>query len=279
MIITVSKKELFDEVEKRSSLEGSVLPERFEGVWASEEEGKFLDSYWVEGYTAVVQLMKRYLTGQTITYDLSTYDKDEVLTINATMPKRYNSLLDGSVATDVKMLIACNILHGWLEVKAPEAAAKYEEEAKGYTEDMRVKLLYRNEPTANMVAADNDASRVNDEGMSLAKGRADAIKVKDEGMSIAKGDADKTDIELEGLPIGAADTDNDVLKEKEGEGLYASRPMENEVNVYPSHEYIGEKCSCGEVPMKQGWNGCSDHGWYEEQQRIARESIMCGGCL
>lgn len=260
MIITVSKKELFDEVEKRSSLEGSVLPERFEGVWASEEEGKFLDSYWVEGYTAVVQLMKRYLTGQTITYDLSTYDKDEVLTINATMPKRYNSLLDGSVATDVKMLIACNILHGWLEVKAPEAAAKYEEEAKGYTEDMRVKLLYRNEPTAKMVAADNDASRVNDEGMSLDKGRADAIKVKDEGMSITKGDADKTGIDLEGLPIGAADTDNDVLKEKEGEGLYASRPMENEVNVYPSHEYIGEKCSCGEVPMKQGWNGCREGG-------------------
>ena len=27
-----NKKEIFDEVEKRSSLEGSVIPERFEGI-------------------------------------------------------------------------------------------------------------------------------------------------------------------------------------------------------------------------------------------------------
>lgn len=146
MIIRISKKEIFDEVEKRTSLEGSVLPERMEGVWASTDEGVFLDSFWVEGYTAIVQLMKRYLKSSTVSYKLDQYDKDEVLTIEAEMPARYNSLLDGSVSTDVKMLIACNVLHGWLEVKAPESAAKYDEEAKGYTEDLRVKLLYRTAP-------------------------------------------------------------------------------------------------------------------------------------
>jgi hypothetical protein len=154
MTITVNKQEIFNEVEKRSSLEGTMLPERFEGVWASKGEGQFLDSFWIEGYTAVVQLMKRFLSSETVSYKIDTYDKDEVLTIEAEMPKRYSNLLDGSVTTDIKMLIACNILHGWLEIKYPEAAAKYDDEAKGYSEDLRVKLLYREAPKAEMKSAD-----------------------------------------------------------------------------------------------------------------------------
>ena len=255
MVISVSKKELFDEVEKRSSLEGAAMPERFEGVWASEEEGKFLDSYWVEGCTAVIQLMKRYLSGQTVTHNLSSYDKDEVLSINATMPERYNSLLDGNVATDVKMLIACNILSGWLGVKAPEAAAKYDEEAKGYTEDLRVKLLYRNEPTNKVVVADNDSSALGMKGEALAAADADSVKVADAEMALAKGDAETTAFD-KGMAIGQGDADQEALKEAEGEDVYAMRLMENERNIYPAKEYLTEKCRCCEIPMKQErtWN-------------------------
>ena len=152
MNICINKQEIFDEVEKRSSLEGSAIPERFEGVWASEEEGKFLDSFWIEGYTAVIQLLKRYLASDTVRFTLNEQDKDEVLFVSADMPARYNHLLDGSVVTDVKMLIACNVLHGWLEVKAPELAAKYDDEANGYAEDLRVKIQYRAEPYNNFAS-------------------------------------------------------------------------------------------------------------------------------
>lgn len=185
MTITISKKEIFDEVEKRSSLEGSVLPERFEGVWASEEEGKFLDSYWLEGYTAVVQLLKRYLKSSTLTYELNKYNKDEVLTIEAEMPERYNSLLDGSVATDVKMMIACNVLHGWLEVKAPDAAVKYEEESKGYSEDLRVKLLWRAEPDAKFSQAKDDV-----ENLGNGDGEGVLSQAKDDTENLGNGDVE-----------------------------------------------------------------------------------------
>lgn len=173
MKITVSKNVIFKEVEKRSSLEGSMIPERFEGVWASEEEGQFLDSYWVEGYTAIVQLLKKYLSTQTVNYDLSTYDKDEVLSIEVEMPGRYSSLLDGSVNTDVNMLMVCNILTGWFGVKHPEAAAKYDEEAKGYTEDLRVKLLYRTEPTGTMNAPKMDDTAIEHDCDSLEQAKMD----------------------------------------------------------------------------------------------------------
>jgi hypothetical protein len=156
MEIKIPKAEIFNEVEKRSSIEGYIIPERFDNVWADETRGEILNSYWIEGYTAVIQLLKRYLSKDSVTYDLSQYDGDEVLTIEAVMPERYNTLLNGSVETDIKMMLACNILHGWLEVVSPEAAAKYDEEANGYSEDLRVKLLYRTSPTKSFSESGED---------------------------------------------------------------------------------------------------------------------------
>ena len=146
MTIEISKKEIFDEVEKRSALEGRVLPERFDGVWASEDEGVFLDSYWVECCSAVVELFKRYLKGATFEHELGKHDKDEVLSLVAQMPVRYNFALDGIVLTELKMMMACNVLYRWLSVVQPEAAQKYDDESKGYMESVRTKLLYRDEP-------------------------------------------------------------------------------------------------------------------------------------
>lgn len=224
MVITISKKEIFDEVEKRSSLEGSVLPERMEGVWASADEGVFLDSFWVEGYTAIVQLMKRYLKSSTVSYKLDQYDKDEVLTIEAEMPARYNSLLDGSVSTDVKMLIACNVLHGWLEVKMPEAAAKYDEEAKGYAEDLRVKLLYRDAPDDDFSSARTDDDLMDKAEAELSSARTDDVK----------------------MDSGA-----------DNSGVLSRKDYADAVVINPEWEYIDD-AKVDAKPLRQEWNKCEE---------------------
>lgn len=146
MKLEIRKSEVFKEVEKRSSLEASVHPDNFEQVWASAYEGGFLDTYWIEGYTSVVQLFKRYLRNETVAHELASYDADEVLTITAEMPARYNALLTGSIITDIKMMIAAHVLAGWLSVLAPDRASQYETESKDYASDLRQKLLYRDEP-------------------------------------------------------------------------------------------------------------------------------------
>lgn len=156
MTIIIDKSEIYSEVEKRSSLEGFISSEQFDKAWANESRGELLDSYWVEGYTAIIQLLKRYLSSESVSYTLNSFNKDETLTISVEMPKRYDSKLDGSVLTDIKMMLACNILSGWLSVVMPEASPKYEEEAKGYSEDLRVKLLYRKAPEREMVSAKED---------------------------------------------------------------------------------------------------------------------------
>ena len=156
MILTISKSEIFKEVEKRSSLEGFVSPDVFDKVWANDSRSELLDSYWIEGQAAVIQLLKKYLNIETIEHSLTEYDGDEVFTISVDMPERYNSLLDGNVSTDIKMLLACNILTGWMNVVKPESASKYSEESKGYSEDLRVKLLYRVEPKAALSTAKAD---------------------------------------------------------------------------------------------------------------------------
>lgn len=222
MTIVISKQEIFNEVEKRSSLEGVMLPELFENVWASKEEGQFLDSYWIEGYTAVIQLLKRYIRSESVSYTIDSYDKNEALNINIEMPARYNSLLDGSVSTDIKMLIACNVLHGWLEIKAPQAALKYQEEAKGYSEDLRVKLLYRVAPGSKLVDADIDDIEINgsDNG-------------SDEGL-VCKDMCGETFINPEWEYINKARHDNVILRQ----GWGRCAPCERDrVNVDHVHGY------------------------------------------
>jgi hypothetical protein len=160
MEIKISKKEIFGEVEKRTSLEGLVASDNYDNIWADSGRGELLDSYWIEGYTAIIQLLKRYITNNTVNYTLTTYDDDEELSITATMPARYSSLLDGSVATDAKMIVACNITSKWLKVVFPEASVKYDEEAKEYAEDLRIKLTYRSDPNVTSTTAKVDEEEI-----------------------------------------------------------------------------------------------------------------------
>lgn len=173
MEIKITKKEIFGEVEKRTSLEGLVASDNYDSIWADSGRGELLDSYWIEGYTAIIQLLKRYITNNTVNYTLASYDDDEIVTINATMPARYSSLLDGSVSTDAKMLVACNIVSKWLRVVAPEAAAKYDEEAKEYSEDLRIKLTYRSDPNVTSVKAKSDEEIIECSFMEFGAGMED----------------------------------------------------------------------------------------------------------
>lgn len=282
MIISISKAEIFNEVEKRSSLEGSAIPERFEGVWASKEEGEFLDSFWIEGYTAVVQLMKRYLSNDTVENSLNQYDKDEIVEIHAEMPERYNSLFDGNVATDIKMLIACNILHGWLKIRLPESAEKYVEEAKEYSQDLKAKLLYRSAPTRTVVDAESESVDIETVDSYLNKADEDTVKIEsgdylnaaekdtesisktehlteadadtekfESGNYLNKADEDKEAFDREAY-LNGADEDTEVIGSKEGDTFAADRKC-CDVNIYPEYEFIG-KDKEKDIPMTQGWD-------------------------
>lgn len=160
MELTVLKSEIYREVEKRSSLEAAGLPDNFEQVWASECEGGFLDTYWREGCASAIQLFKRYLRNRTVDYRLDAYDADERLVLAVRMPGRYNDLLDGSISTGLKQMMAAHVLAGWLGVKAPSLSEKYAQEATEHAADLRAKLAYREGPKAMMHAKDDDHSPV-----------------------------------------------------------------------------------------------------------------------
>ena len=192
MDIIILKQEIFNEVEKRSSLEGYAIPDRYDQVWANSSRGELLDSYWIKGYTAVVQLLKKYLSSDSVAYTLNSFNEGEKLTISVEMPSRYDDKLNGSISTDVKMLIACNIITGWLKVVLPEAASKYEEESKGYSEDLRVKLLYRKSPedTLNNPKSDSeDISSGSEAELSGAKSDSVEIGASEAELSEAKSDS------------------------------------------------------------------------------------------
>lgn len=159
--ISISKQEVFTEVEKRTSLEGASMPEKFEDLWATEHEGVFMDSYWIEGVTYAIQLLKRYVRNASKIYVLDEPKEDDVLEINAEMPPRYDESLTGSIISDLKMMIACNVTAGWMGVKVPDRAEKYRKEAAEYAKDLKSKLLYRKEPKRDrMVMKGVDHKRI-----------------------------------------------------------------------------------------------------------------------
>lgn len=190
MNISISKKEIFNEVEKRTSLEGYLSPDNYDSVLANQDRGALLDSYWVEACSSVVQLLKRYITSSVVEHSLTSYNADEVFMIKAEMPARYNSLLDGSVATDIKMFIACNILSGWFKVVAPESAVKYVDEANGYTEDLKSKLLFRDAPTAELNNASDDKQSIGATEAALSSKSVDSETIGATEAALNKGKED-----------------------------------------------------------------------------------------
>lgn len=236
MEITVSKSEIFKQVEKRSSLEGLKQAERSEDVWASSEEGKFLDTYWTEGCTAVVQLFKRYLTNDTVTYVIDTYSPEETFKITATMPERFNELLTGSIATDVKMIIASHVMYGWMSVKVPDAAKKYEDESTSYANDLKLKILYRDEPVSEMQGKEEDDK-------DISKDDEDLEEKDEDDEEIAKDDGD----------IGSKDEDDIEMNRNCAEGTLIHKGSDrlkltqyHECNNYfrPRRDY-GRRNECG----------------------------------
>jgi len=212
MDIIILKQEIFNEVEKRTSLEGYAIPDRYDQVWANNSRGELLDSYWIEGYTAVIQLLKKYLSSNSVAYTLNAFSENETLTISVEMPSRYDSNLDGSISTDIKMLIACNIITGWLKVVLPEAASKYEEESKGYSEDLRVKLLYRKSPedTLNNPKSDSDNISSGSEA-ELSEAKSDSVEIGGNEAELSEAKSDSVAIVESQEALRKANEDDVVL--------------------------------------------------------------------
>ena len=156
MELTVLKSEIYREVEKRSSLEAAGMPEAFEQLWASKYEGGFLDTYWAEACSTAVQLLKRYLRNPTEGRTLDIRLENEQLRVVADMPARFDRRLEGSIGTDLKLMIAARVLSGWMDVKTPDRAEKYAREAAALAESLKAKLLYRVPPVRKMIRKGND---------------------------------------------------------------------------------------------------------------------------
>jgi len=153
MKIIISKSEVYKEVEKQSSIAASVLigadSPRYEDVRVTEYDYEVLDTFWRDGVNSAIQLFTRYISNQTVSSDLSTFDGTENLTIGADMPDAFNDLLIGSITTGLKMMLSCNVMSGWMGIKVPNTAQKYKNDALGYANDIKIKLLYRSAPAQN----------------------------------------------------------------------------------------------------------------------------------
>ena len=91
MNINISRNEILNEVERRISVESSIIPEKYDLLWVNTNKKELLKGYWIEGCESVVSLFKRYLDTETISHTLTSESTDETFVIDVTMPgKRQN---------------------------------------------------------------------------------------------------------------------------------------------------------------------------------------------
>lgn len=177
MEINVSKQEILKEVERRISLESSILPDKYDLLWVNTNKKELLEGFWIEGCESVISIFKRYLSDSTTEHSFTSYDTDSVFELKVEMPERYSNLLDGSVITAVKMIIACNVVFGWLNSVLPDLAVKYKEESTGYADDLRSKILYRNSPLKPLLPAKEDKESIQEAEDPFASAKSDNVDI------------------------------------------------------------------------------------------------------
>ena len=194
MNINISRNEILNEVERRISVESSIMPDKYDLLWVNTNKKELLKGYWIEGCESVVSLFKRYLDTKTISHTLTSESTDETFAIEVTMPSRYNSLLDGSVSTDVKMMMACNITYRWFSAILPDVSEKYNVEANGYADSIQSKICFRTAPVANLYSSKSDDEEIGGDEAALSQAKNDSDNIYVEESPLSKPKVDEVDV-------------------------------------------------------------------------------------
>lgn len=194
MNINISRNEILNEVERRISVESSIMPEKYDLLWVNTNKKELLNGYWIEGCESVVSLFKRYLDTETISHTLTSGSTDETFVIDVTMPGRYNSLLNGSVSTDVKMMMACNITYRWFSVILPDVSEKYNVEANGYADSIQSKICFRTDPVTTLSSSKSDDEEIGGDEAALSQAKNDSDNIYLEESPLSKPKVDEADV-------------------------------------------------------------------------------------
>lgn len=232
MNIQIRKSEIFAEVEKQSAYVASTVEGgiHFDELWATSHDHEIMDSYWIEGCASAVSLLMRYIRSESVEHNLEQHSKAEVLEFRTDMPDTFNDFLIGSIVSSLKMMLVNGILGSWLSVKYPGVAERYITLSKDYSDDVKSKLLYRNQPYQNRskhVGEDTDLESVTEQ-FSKAGADSDIEHVNDFYDTATQDEADKKITEqfsngvidvkenpvIEYYKTGAKDNDHETITEQ-----------------------------------------------------------------
>lgn len=148
MEINIRKAEVYKEVEKMTAIIGaSIVAENgyiaYNAIWANEYDAEVLDTWWRDGVSMVTSMMIKYIGSQTVEHRLYGEGLEEVFSLSARMPTRFDENLVGGIIEEIKMMLACMVTSGWLGVKLPDRKKDFDERAISLAADVQTKLLYR----------------------------------------------------------------------------------------------------------------------------------------
>jgi hypothetical protein len=181
MIVTIRKCEVYQEVEKITSIIGSRTAgdsgSLYKQVWASSSDAPVLDTFWRDAVSGIYTIFKRYLSPSSVEYNVHAFDRDEVFTLSAQMPSGFDENLTGDVVNNMKSFFVATIVSGWFGLKFPDRAQEYAAAAIGYGDAIKDKLFFRKTP-------DQERTYKSDQEVSFDKGQERTYKTEEEEIPI-----------------------------------------------------------------------------------------------
>lgn len=119
----------------------------YDKIFATNDDYEMLEEYWREAVNSTTGNLKRYIKTVSEVPPPHLVDKEEVFTIQLTMPARYDNTQTGTIQGSLFAYFTDILTSRWLAITHKEETEYYELKANASMQNILQKINYKKPPT------------------------------------------------------------------------------------------------------------------------------------
>ena len=153
VIISIGKKEVFEDVARYTAYEGDKGSDIGEGkdlypkVFTTDADREQLNHYLTEAVSFIVAMLRRYASEIVLPQKDIPLELTDEFSITLHLPDEYNGQFTASIGEDVRTYIASFITFKWLSMIDTDRAARYMTQVEDTMRLLRMKVFRKDAPT------------------------------------------------------------------------------------------------------------------------------------
>jgi hypothetical protein len=139
-ILSLNKKEVYDEVAKTTSYTGAKKDDskEYERIFASEDDKQMLERFWQESKNTICNSLKRFV--------VSEEETGESYTLTLELSSSFDDALLSSMQRSLFSFFVMNITSKWFVIANKPEATEYASAAATNAEDIMRKAFFKKKP-------------------------------------------------------------------------------------------------------------------------------------